>query len=491
MAAPKPPGLHFLVSTSVEKPDPDLRKFIRRHVMLGKNRRKARPAGRRTPKVAQCASSLDTHIPPSDFGASSGDSAVSSISSTTVSSSVFHFVPVTVPSQFGYHMSSIHFPDAVEPCAVEVVLQFSSIAKQILFPLEPCILFEGRAEAWIIPLTFDPAFLHSMIFTTRSYYDVIVSGKCAVTQATMQHFLRALELLRERMGFDGDQTRLSDATLAAIMSIASHALLTGDYDSARNHIKGLCKIVKMRGGVKSFQHNRKLFIEILRCDIGMALHTGSRPVFFREASSQECLLQYPDLSPLLKLQPSTATASQLGLVDFLGDIDNEIFQAWKVMADFCSIVNFAQNSKQFIPFRTLADTMASTMYRLIGLNFAVGSNNEAIRLGLLAFSTSVFLQWRFFGLTYAHSTSEFRSCLTSPTSSQLPPQLMLWLLMVGAVSVYDGVGEEGLKQSLLVTMDLCEIDSWNKMEHLLNSFMWIGCVQDKTARSVFNAIVSL
>lgn len=51
------------------------------------------------------------------------------------------------------------------------------------------------------------------------------------------------------------------------MGIAGYAHVTGDSDSARHHIKGLCKIVSLRGGVASFKENVKLLAEILRYDL--------------------------------------------------------------------------------------------------------------------------------------------------------------------------------------------------------------------------------
>jgi len=53
----------------------------------------------------------------------------------------------------------------------------SSIAKQILFPLEICIFFDRRAESWIAPLAVDPAYLHAKIFTSLYYFDVVLSRR--------------------------------------------------------------------------------------------------------------------------------------------------------------------------------------------------------------------------------------------------------------------------------------------------------------------------
>ncbi|KAI1771129.1 hypothetical protein F4818DRAFT_213531 [Hypoxylon cercidicola] len=501
MASTRPPGslpscataeLPFLVSTGIEKPDPKLRKLIRSHVMIGKNRGKTRSAGKKRQEAIEGVPSSDPHtlaVDASDTLDTDEALAPSTVAATAASQPV---LTLTIPRKFGSDMASMRFPDAVEPGTVEVVLKFSSIAKQILFPLEPCVLFERKAETWIEPLKFDPVFLHTMIFTSQSYFDVIVAGRTsAITKVALHHFLKALQLLRERIARDDDHVTLSDTTLAAVMAFTGHALLTGDYRLAMNHVQGLHKIVGLRGGVVTFQSNPKLLIEILRCDIGIVLHRGSRPVFFNQSMSYEPFLPYPDLTPLLKLRGPVEIASQDTSTVFLNDVNGELSNAWNTMSSFCLVANFAVESRQYISINTYLETMASVMYRLFDMHFEPGSSSEAIRLGLLAFSSSVFLHWGSLGLSYTHLTSEFRGCLIRLSPSFPSSQLLLWLLMVGAVSIFDTADDAWLKPLWIASMRCSGIDSWDRMQDLLNSFMWIGLVHDKAGKRVFDRLGSI
>ncbi|KAF4632202.1 hypothetical protein G7Y89_g5924 [Cudoniella acicularis] len=490
-------GLHFVVSSSVEKPNPELRKFIRSHVMIGKNRGKTLPPRKRKQKGLQDGSfsspdAISASPPsPGEFSASS-----TATTATTVSHPVLP-VQVTVPRKFGSDVSTIRFAAAVQPGTVEIVLQFASIAKQILFSLETCILFERRAQDWIAPLALDPAYLHSSIFTSQYYFDAILPGKSSsspLNQRILPHYLKTLELLRERFASDDDdQARLSNTTVAAVMSLAGHAYFTGDSKSARHHMEGLRKIINLRGGVTTFRnigHNAKLLVEMLRCDIGMALYSGSKPVFFNGTSSREPSLPYPDLTPLLNLRKPAATNSQYNPAIFSDKIDEEVARAWRIVSQFCSVINFAVDTGQRISTETFLDTMASVAYRLLNMRFDAGSSDEAIRLGLLAFSCSVFLQWRHLGMSYPHFTSVFRGCLARLASPPISPQLLVWLLMIGAISVFDATDEGWLKPVLLVNMALCEIGSWSKMQELLKSFIWIGLVHDKPGKVVFDSTIA-
>jgi hypothetical protein len=201
-------------------------------------------------------------------------------------------------------------------------------------------------------------------------------------------------------------------------------------------------------------------------------------------------VSYPDLTLLLKSRKPAATGSQYNSAVFFDDIDDELTQAWRVMSEFCAVINFAVDSGQCISTETFLETMASVMYRLLDMRFEIGSIDEAIRLGLLAFSCSVFLQWKHLGRPDAQFTSAFKGCLARLTSSHISSQLLLWLLMVGAVSVFGATDDGWLESLLLVNMGLCEIDSWSKMQDLLRSFMWIGLVHDEPGKGVFNSTIT-
>jgi hypothetical protein len=365
----------------------------------------------------------------------------------------------------------------------------SSIAKQVLFPLEICIFFERRAENWIAPLALDPAYLHAKIFTSMYYFDVVLHRKSSLaSQRTLRHHLKTLKLLRGRFLYGDDEVRLSNNTVSAVLGLAGHAFWTGDSKSATHHLEGLCKIVGLRGGVTTFRDNAKLLVEIFRCDLGMALSSGSKPIFFNHSSS---FPPYLDLTLLLDLRNPGPQYN--GAAKFFNDdeIDSELARVWRRMSDFCSVINFAVDSRQRITVETFLDTMASVMYRLLDMRFDSCSIDEAIRLGVLCFSCNVFLHWTQLGISYPFLTSAFRNCLArlTTTSSHISPRLVLWLLMAGAVAVFDSSDYEWLKPLLLANIGLCKIDSWSQMHDLLRSFMWIGLVHDKPGKGAFDLAV--
>ena len=128
-------GLHFVVSTDVKKANPELRKIIRSHCMLGKNRGKTLPHRKKKLERSQDAST------PSESPASS--------TTTTVSRRI---LPVTVPRKFGSDLSTVRFADSVELGAVEVVLRcrlyhLSVCIRQMAYHLNTS-LFHCQADSF-------------------------------------------------------------------------------------------------------------------------------------------------------------------------------------------------------------------------------------------------------------------------------------------------------------------------------------------------------
>ena len=188
---------------------------------------------------------------------------------------------------------------------------------------------------------------------------------------------------------------------------------------------------------------------------------------------------------------NTTINSQYHSDFFLDDIDDELAKAWKAMAAFCLMVNLAAESKNRIATEIYLDTMASVIYRLLSMTcFEAGSTEEVIRLGLLAFSSNVFLQWKRLGICYFHLATTYKDHLARLRYSDVLPRLWLWLLMVGALSVFGHADDEWLKPWLRVHIDICGVGSWSDMQGILKSLMWIDLIHDEPGKDVYNSTLN-
>lgn len=210
----------------------------------------------------------------------------------------------------------------------------------------------------------------------------------------------------------------------------------------------------------------------------MALHSGEMPFFSFNNISYEPFLPY--------LNQGRSYRDE----NFLENIDKRVSRAWVIMEQFCSLINRSFEANHKIPQVILLDTIASVMYNFLDLRFGTSSVDEAIRLGLLAFSSSVFLQWQAVKQSYRHLATAYQSCLFGISSSkQVPNYLSLWLLIIYGISTFDAPNDN-LRLLLRAKIELCEVSSWGEMRDIMDSFLWMGLVLDKPGEKFFEFVLS-
>src|ERR1700761_9060948 len=131
----------------------------------------------------------------------------------------------------------------------------------------------------------------------------------------------------------------------------------------------------------------------------MAMQSGSEPIFFNSPLS-EPVVPYPDQELRSIRRSGGITGSLHESESLLHRMDESLVEAWRVMERFCSVVNLAVATRRMLSPSLLCDTMASVMYRLLHMSFAIGSIDEAVRLSLLGFTYHIFLQWQLLRLPY-------------------------------------------------------------------------------------------
>lgn len=117
----------FIVSTGLHKTDQDTRKFIRKHVMLGKNTGKG--SGKQRHNKAKRKRPLPEFIPLAIAPRPDEDIPTFSDTLHTLSSAY----PPSIPQKIGTDLSLVQFADVVEPSTASLVLRckycFSLFAK--------------------------------------------------------------------------------------------------------------------------------------------------------------------------------------------------------------------------------------------------------------------------------------------------------------------------------------------------------------------------
>lgn len=139
----------------------------------------------------------------------------------------------------------------------------SKIANQIMYPLIVGLGFQIEKHESLYPLVLDAAALHITAFAVQGFVDRVLRREDVVTPAALLHFQRGLRLLRERLSQKDDTMKLSDTTMSIVLKLATTAHFEGDSRIAKQHMKGLRKMVDLRGGLAAFKRN-SLLAEMLR-----------------------------------------------------------------------------------------------------------------------------------------------------------------------------------------------------------------------------------
>ena len=159
------------------------------------------------------------------------------------------------------------------------------------------------------------------------------------------------------------------------------------------------------------------------------------------------------------------------------------------MRRFCLLVNLGTQTQRLIYPEIIDQTMISVIYRLLHMKFAVGSADEAVQLGLAAFTHHIFLQWEDIKLPQYPFLAHYRNCILNlDLADGASSSLMLWLLMIGAISMFDALGEAWLRDSLRVHAHRCQVRTWKGLQEALKSFMWVGLLDDRPGKQVYDLL---
>ncbi|KAJ8097215.1 hypothetical protein POJ06DRAFT_228601 [Lipomyces tetrasporus] len=458
-----PARMPFIISSNVEKADPATRKLIRSHVMRGKKQKRGRPDnGQRT----------------TSWGTMAGRTQAARVKLEEV---MEMYTPL-VPGRVGSDLSFIEFADEIEPSMLLNALKVSTVATRVIFPLITGIGFQVDNKGLYL-IGPDAAGLHITAFAMEGFIDRILRHQeNSINPAAMLHFQKGLRLLRERLSGEDDETKISDSTIGVVLKLASAAHFNGDYQTSKQHMEGIRKMVDLRGGLDVFK-GKHLLVEMLRCDLEIALLNGSNHVFFCQPS--EPVMEYPE-----KLLPaSDDTMCSQDNIELIRNMDNNLATAWRVMRRFCLLVNLGTQTQRLIRLEIIHETMTAVIYRLLHMGFAASSIDETVRHGLLAFSHHVFLQWQDIKLPYHHLPTAYRNCILHlKLVDGVSSQLMLWLLMTGANSVFNISDEVWLREYLREHADRCQVKTWKEMQDILKSFMWIELLDEQPGKHIYGLL---
>lgn len=158
---------------------------------------------------------------------------------------------------------------------------------------------------------------------------------------------------------------------------------------------------------------------------------------------------------------------------------------------FSCMINIASQASRKIRPETYNDIMISILYRLMSLDFDCNDMQEAIRLGMVCYCTTIFMQYRRVKHQYRQLFHTFNESLQNlwRDGRQLPTPLALWLAILPDVAVRDEiVMPEWRCEWLLELLLVSGVGTWMEAREMLGTVAWAGFMHDKAGERVFDSI---
>lgn len=229
---------------------------------------------------------------------------------------------------------------------------------------------------------------------------------------------------------------------------------------------------------------------LYRVDLSVALRFGSPPLFFSNDVRWKTYLADTNIIPRQRIDHDEKAVKVSNFIE--QNVDTKLRNVWADLATFASLANLAYQTGRRLEPSLSNETMVSTMYRLLHLSFPKLPMEEAIRLGLLAFCSTIFLQGQLLSRHYKHLVSRLRTSLEKLRNKSDAPlcAVRLWLVMMLALvssPVSDDIWLLGWIDGILRETGSTD---WDNAQSILCSIMWIGFLHDNPGRVIVEMSVS-
>uniref|UniRef100_A0A8H7K3R3 Transcription factor domain-containing protein n=1 Tax=Bionectria ochroleuca TaxID=29856 RepID=A0A8H7K3R3_BIOOC len=369
------------------------------------------------------------------------------------------------------------------PRSLHSVVKFFSLVSLEMYPKGLSIdLDDGKNDVYWIGTAFhDQVYLHAILALTGVFFDTHQVE--SHTPEPYKHSIKALQLLQDRLFVMKESECFSDATIMAIFALASTADIADDLPTVERHLRGLKRIIDIRGGMGSLRTNTPdLLGKICRLDLSLAVQTWRPPVFFNELTSWD---------PYLVISRTPQDADDETISWWITDnLEPRLRTIWEDLRQFRRMSIFANEANHKIPKDTFSELMVSLLYRLVNLSYDLDSPNEVVRLGMLGYVTSIFLRW---GKTaeFHHLRRMLGGTLKAihPGISDIPTPAILWLLITWHL-LRPLEQEVGMLDGLLKSMSRNDTPLiWSEVQGLLRSSVWISHMHDVEGEAVYRRAI--
>ena len=135
--------------------------------------------------------------------------------------------------------------------------------------------------------------------------------------------------------------------------------------------------------------------------------------------------------------------------------------------------------------------MISILNRLTHLLYESDALQEAMRSGLLAVSSAIFMQRQFMEQPYDFVLDLYSSTLSrlrKATDTNLPETMVLWLTMMYHVVAHkESPPSDWANMWLDEAISCAGIGCWSQLREMLHSVVWIDFIHDRPGEKAFES----
>lgn len=288
---------------------------------------------------------------------------------------------------------------------------------------------------------------------------------------------KTLNLLNKKL--DTREAFLEASTIYTISFLAAAAGATGDLVALNAHMKGLHRIVSLKGGAQCLGSLMQYKVGTL--DMVLALSLGSKPYFLTGPQPVEdsSLIYAPTLlDPYLILGPS-----------YVRLVDARVKVLFQELEDLTILLNRYFNAKQKVDARVYYPAIRSVSTGLLRIECALTAPADiCICLGMLCFILSIF-QMPSQLPTYTYTIGRLRCAIRDIRNLQgdIPQGLIQWCLVMSAISMFDPM-DPWLHTVWTQTQEPGV--PWAKVRQQLKQVLWIDTVHDNLGKAAFTVLTT-
>ncbi|KAJ5657614.1 uncharacterized protein N7484_001263 [Penicillium longicatenatum] len=290
----------------------------------------------------------------------------------------------------------------------------------------------------------------------------------------MYHLSQTFAQVNKRL--QGDDA-LSDSTIAIVMSLITQEQIRQQLSAATVHLKGLEKMVELRGGLTQLGQNVPLVLKICKTDILFALQEGGSASFFRDQMDD---VRKRLLAQKLRLDRHSSISSTRHehLNPYL----------WDINLDAMGIsLLFNQLGSKTVDYMIFLEALVSLCYRLLKFRSLRDASTwfdkqSAHHIGLITFMMTLFLQNdRYRLINYSLVPVCLKNALQHERQEQ-NLEFSFWLTLIGGIWISDEPENEWIASELRMRAQRLSLGSWEDARRFALKYPWINGLHDEPGR---------